>query len=193
MHSQPSQQTRSLYISSAQALQMLAEKTVPISKAANGEGHPVSDPDFSVSLTVDRTTLSPCFVTSPTPDFKASESHRIPFSYKNGPVPPNVVNDIVSSMNLPESAREDVVKLARHLWSIFLHQEAYLLQVRVRQSPTGRLEVLNARFGFDDAAFRSSGRQENVHQLRNKKEEVPEEVEAEKDGIVYVKYVFTLF
>jgi succinyl-CoA synthetase alpha subunit len=28
-----------------------------------------------------------------------------------------------------------------------------------------------------------------VHRLRNKEEEVPEEVEAEKDGIVYVKYV----
>lgn len=165
---------------------MLGEKTIPISKASQGEGLP----EFSVSLTVDRKTLSPCFITSPTPDFKASESHRISFPYKNGPVPPNVISDIVSSVNLPDSAREDVLKLARHLWGIFLHQEAYLLEVRVRRSQAGRLEVLDARFGFDDAAFRSSGRQESVHQLRNKNEEVPEEVEAEKDGIVYVKYVF---
>lgn len=165
---------------------MLAEKAVPISKASKGDAH---DTEFSISLTVDRKDLSPCFVTSPTPDFKASESHRIPFPYKDGPVPPNVVNEIVSSANLPESARGDVVKLARHLWSIFLHQEAYLLEARVRQSQTGGLEVLDARFGFDDAAFRSSGRQEDVHKLRNKKDEVPEEVEAEKDGIVYVKYV----
>lgn len=56
-------------------------------------------------------------------------------------------------------------------------------------SVDGKLEVYDARFGFDDAAYRSAGRQEEVHQLRDKEEEVPEEVVAEKDGIVYIKYV----
>lgn len=83
-----------------------------------------------------------------------------------------------------------MVQLTRHLWRIFRDREAYLLEVRVRQSEEGWLEVLNARFGFDDAAFRSAGRQESLHRLRRKEEEVSEEVEAEKDGIVYVKYVF---
>lgn len=41
---------------------------------------------------------------------------------------------------------------------------------------------------FDDAAYRSTKRQEDIHRLRQKDQEVPEEVEAEKDGIVYVKF-----
>lgn len=58
-------------------------------------------------------------------------------------------------------------------------------------SADGKLEVYDARFGFDDAAYRSAGRQEEVHKLRDMKEEVLEEVVAEKDGIVYVKYVLS--
>lgn len=54
------------------------------------------------------------------------------------------------------------------------------------------LQVSGAKFGFDDAAYRSSGRQQEVHSLRSDAEEVPEEVEAEKDGIVYVKCVLAL-
>ena len=33
------------------------------------------------------------------------------------------------------------------------------------------------------------GRQKDIQALRNIAEEVPEEVEAEKDGIVYIKFV----
>lgn len=62
-----------------------------------------------------------------------------------------------------------------------------MLETRVGVSPEGGLEVYDAGFGLDDAAFRSSGRQEDVQRLRNREEEVWEEVEAEKDGIVYVK------
>ncbi|RMJ21098.1 Succinyl-CoA [Aspergillus sp. HF37] len=73
------------------------------------------------------------------------------------------------------------------LWQTFTEKEAFSLETRVGSSSGGALEVRGARFGFDDAALKSSGRQESVHQLRDKESEVPEEVEAEKDGIVYVK------
>lgn len=98
----------------------------------------------------------------------------------------------MSSLKLPQSTHSDMTNLVNHLWQIFRGKEAYLLEVRLRRTEEGGLEVLDARFGFDDAAFRSSGRQEDVHKLRRKEEEVSEEVEAEKDGIVYVKYVFAI-
>ena len=42
-------------------------------------------------------------------------------------------------------------------------------------------------FRSDDSSFRSSKRQADIHNLRQKEREQPEEVEAEKDGIVYVR------
>lgn len=79
------------------------------------------------------------------------------------------------------------------LWEIYKEKEAFVLETQVGICTDGSFEVHGARFGFDDAAFRSSGRQEDIHRLRNTAEEVPEEVEAEKDGIVYIKYAGSLF
>lgn len=68
-----------------------------------------------------------------------------------------------------------------------------MLEMQVGTTADGSFEVHGARFGFDDAAFRSSGRQKDIQALRNIAEEVPEEVEAEKDGIVYIKFVGSYF
>ena len=80
--------------------------------------------------------------------------------------------------------------LVQEIVSLFMTKEAFLLETNVSLAPNGNLEVRGARFGFDDAAYRSSKRQEDIHKLRNKAEEVPAEVEAEKDGIVYIKCVY---
>lgn len=189
---QQQRQTRSLYISSAQALDMLTTVSIPVRQTPPGQDPLASKTDFSLSLTVDRNTLSPCFVTSPTPDFERSQSQRFPFPYGETPVFSSIVGNIVSSLKLPQSTHSDMTNLVNYLWQIFRGKEAYLLEVRLRRTEERGLEVLDARFGFDDAAFRSSGRQEDVHKLRRKEEEVSEEVEAEKDGIVYVKYVFAI-
>ena len=52
---------------------------------------------------------------------------------------------------------------------------------------SGSLEVSNLDFTFDDAAFRSSNRQSDLHALRDTSLEDPVEVSAESDGIVYIK------
>ena len=96
-------------------------------------------------------------------------------------------------LGLSETAHPQLVALTQGLWKIFREKEAFSLEVKVHPSADGKLEIYDARFGFDDAAYRSAGRQEEVHKLRNKEEEVPEEVVAEKDGIVYVKYVPPVF
>lgn len=74
--------------------------------------------------------------------------------------------------------------------NVFVTKEAFLLEVKAGIAPdTNDIHIIDARFGFDDAAHRSSGRQSDIHALRNKADEVPAEVEAEKDGIVYITYV----
>jgi succinyl-CoA synthetase alpha subunit len=92
-------------------------------------------------------------------------------------------------LGLPASSHPQLAGFVQALWEIYKEKEAFTLETQIAVSADGTLEVHGARFGFDDAAFRSSGRQEDVHKLRDTSEEVAEEVEAEKDGIVYVKYV----
>ncbi|KAL3458829.1 succinyl-CoA synthetase-like protein [Aspergillus heterothallicus] len=180
--SHPKTQARTLYIKQFQALDMLKEKGIRVNEGAK------SDSDFYLSLTMDRTALSPTLIVSTSSAFESSSTTRLPFAYTTDKF--DAGNPILAAaskhLRLSESAGENLVELVKSLWQIYREKEAFTLEVQVNNSP-GSFEVRGARFGFDDAAFRSSGRQEEVHQLRNVAEEVPEEVEAEKDGIVYVK------
>lgn len=175
------QQKRSLYVKQFQAFDILRQKNIPVGEEASGS-------DVSVSISVDRTALSPCLTASPSAQFDAAQTRKFPFSYtqdtfENSPL----VAEAASHLDLPESSHRKLAGLVQALWEIFKEKEAFVLETRVGSAADGSLVVHGARFGFDDAAFRSSGRQEEIHHLRNTAEEVPEEVEAEKDGIVYVK------
>lgn len=179
-------QRRNLYIKQHQAFDVLKDESVAVREAG------ASDGDFSLSISIDRSALSPCIIASPTIDAETSLplSRKFPFSYANPDFSKNgsLISSVTSHLKLPEEARSGLKELAEKLWHIFKEKEAFILETRTVLTPEGKLEVHGARFGFDDAAYRSSGRQEGIHKLRNKAEEVPEEVEAEKDGIVYVKY-----
>lgn len=126
---------------------------------------------------------------SPGTEFEPARSRRFPFGYNLASFEDNpVIPEVASHLGLPASAQGKLASLVQALWEIFKEKEAFVLETRIGLSTEGNLEVHGARFGFDDAAYRSSGRQEDIHRLRNKAEEVAEEIEAEKDGIVYVKY-----
>lgn len=178
-------QSRTLYIKQSQALDILKQKAIHVSESAELPS------DLHLSLTIDRTALTPRLIASPSADFEPGNSVHLPFAYtteKFGASDP-IIATLASQLRLPNAAHAKLAELVQALWEIFKQKEAFVLEVRASES----LEVRGARFGFDDAAFRSSGRQEDIHKLRNAKEEVPEEVEAEKDGIVYVKYVCPLY
>ncbi|OQD89480.1 hypothetical protein PENANT_c002G02043 [Penicillium antarcticum] len=174
-------QKRSLYIKQFQAFDLLKEKSVSVKEAASGS-------DISVSIAVDRTALSPCIIASPTAEFNLAKSRRFPFPYAQTKFDGSpIIADAASHLGLSVSGNEKLAGLVQSLWEIYKEKEAFVLETRVGRSSDGSLEVHGARFGFDDAAYRSSGRQADIHKLRNTSEEVPEEVEAEKDGIVYIK------
>jgi succinyl-CoA synthetase alpha subunit len=81
---------------------------------------------------------------------------------------------------------QSLLKLISGLFYIFIKKEAFLLETMFVER-LGDLKVVGAHFGFDDAAFRSTKRQSDVHALRAIGDEDPQELEAEKDGIVYIK------
>lgn len=180
-----SMQIRSLYLTQDRILDMLRKKIqLPI------ELSPPSPTDFILSITVDRTFLSPCMVAEPVG--QSIEARKFPFAYTTkhfSSEDPNV-SAVAEHLECP---RENLTKLAAlidALWNIFTEKEAVIVQVTAGFVANGDVEVRGTRAGFDDAAFRSSGRQEDVH--RPSKEEALksdpwEEVQAEEHGIVYIK------
>ena len=175
------QQKRSLYVKQFQAFDILKQKNIAVSEDD-------FDSDVSVSISVDRTALSPCITASSSAEFDAAQTRKFPFSYTHNTFDNSpLIAAVASHLGLPEASHGNLARLVQGLWEIFKEKEAFLLETRVGSAADGSLGVHGARFGFDDAAFRSSGRQEDIHRLRNTAEEGPEEIEAEKDGIVYVK------
>lgn len=162
---------------------MLKEKSINVH-----EGSSPSSSSIPLTVTVDRTARSPCIIV-PSPESQNSPL-KIPFDYNTtslGSSIDSLVTDVANRLGLHETEHAKLSELIESIWQIFKEKEAYLLETKIGSSSDGALEVQDAHWGFDDAAFKSCGRQEAVHQLRDKESELPEEVEAEQDGIVFIK------
>ncbi|PGH34754.1 succinyl-CoA synthetase alpha subunit [[Emmonsia] crescens] len=177
-------QRRNLYLKQSQSFDLLKKKGVAI-------GEPNEFSDFFFGISIDRKSRSPCIIASPTtnPATQVSRSKKFPFTYGSMQFTADEANirAVANHLSLRESALEPLSKLAQNLLDIFMKKEAFVLETKVSVSSNGGFQVNGARFGFDDAAYKSSKRQEDIHGLRNKTEEVPEEIEAENEGIVYIK------
>lgn len=179
-------QRRFLHVKQHQAFDMLKEAKIQ-THAKNA-----SPEDFHLSITVDRRSLSPCVIVSSGSDFPEL-SLRLPFNYVKPEFSTNtsnaILSEIASFLGLETEYQQALGTYLQGLYKIFRDNEAFLLETRASISAEKRIVVHEAKFGFDDAAYKSSGRHEKLHQLRDVAAEVPEEVRAEKSGIVYVKYV----
>jgi succinyl-CoA synthetase alpha subunit len=174
-------QKRSLYIGEDLALNLLRERGINASEYS-GKGK-----QRLLAVAVDRSSLSPCIIASPAMNSKnfQDEAKSFPFDYRAS-FDSNLVSAVAEHLQLSGSTRESLPKLIQGLVDIFMKKEAFLLETKFVER-LGELKVTGARFGFDDAALRSGNRQADIHALRRVEDEVPEEVEAEKDGIVYIK------
>ncbi|KAI6713051.1 succinyl-CoA synthetase subunit alpha [Diplocarpon mali] len=175
------QQKRFLYIRENLALDLLRERGINASEySGKGTRH-------LLAVGVDRTSLSPCIIACPStdPSNPYSEAHKFPFEYRTG-VSSSQLDAIVSHVQLGSSSKASLPKLVNELVKLFTEKEAILLQTMFVER-LGDLEVVNAHFDFDDAAFRSAKRQGDIHALRRLEGEDFSSVEAEKDGIVYIQ------
>lgn len=174
-------QKRTLYIKEDLALNLLRERGFNAAEYS-GKGR-----KRLLAIAVDRKHLSPCIIASPAsnPEQPHAEARRFPFDYRTG-VESNIVQAISEHLQLGHSTKESLPRLINGLVDLYIKKEAFLLQTMFVER-LGDLKVVAARFGFDDAAFRSTQRQADIHALRRIEDEDPQEVEAEKDGIVYIK------
>lgn len=173
-------QKRSLYIREGFAFDLLRERGITAAEYS-GKGK-----KRLLSVGVDRNSLSPCVLASPAnTDSPRTEIKKFPFDYRKR-VDKSTIDAISKHLELGDSSRQTMPKLVAGLVDLYMKKEAFLLETTFVER-LGDLKVVQARFGFDDAAFRSSGRQEDIHALRRVEDEIPEEVEAEQDGIVFIK------
>jgi len=178
----PLTQKRSLIIKPEQAFAMLKERGIKVSDA-NGQGK-------MLAVSVDRSRRMPCVVASPTSDPVQvfQRSRRYPFEYgSNDATSEAMISQVAERLQIPDSAKPELRKLIEQLVDIYMKKEAAVLRTNIAVSDAGDVSVTDAQFRFDDAAFRSSKRQQDVHALRDFTTEIPEELAAEEEGMVYVK------
>ena len=174
-------QKRNLYIRENLAFDLLRERGINASEYS-GKGR-----KRMLAVAVDRASLSPCIIASPAsnPENVHAEAKKFSFDYNNG-LDTNQVPDIAEHLQLGQSSKESLPKLINGLVDLYMNKEAFLLETMFVER-LGELKVVGARIGFDDAAFRSTKRQSDIHALRRTEDEDAQELEAEKDGIVYIK------
>ena len=192
------QQKRDLYIKQSQAFDMLEARGIPTTNAPlDDDAHPIpddtpaSDKEYLLSVSIDRTSRSPCIIASPSTDpsdmFDLAE--KFPFAYGSSDATSSAMLEKVSQhLQIPPSSQKPLLALITNLVDIFMLKEAMGLETKFGiRDDDGSIQVQAARFGFDDAAFRSNGRQGDVHALRDKDSEPREELAAEKEGMIYVR------
>ncbi|KAE9376808.1 putative succinyl-CoA synthetase beta chain [Stipitochalara longipes BDJ] len=174
-------QKRNLYIREDLALNLLRERGINASEYS-GKGR-----KRMLAIAVDRANLSPCIIASPVTSMgdPYGEAKKFPFDYTRG-FDVHQVPAIAEHLQVGDSSKESLPKLINGLVDLYMKKEAFLLETMFVER-LGELKVVGARFGFDDAAFRSTNRQSDIHALRRTEDENPQELEAEKDGIVYIK------
>ncbi len=162
---------------------MLAAMGVPLAESEDPRSR-----DYFLTVTVDRTIFSPCIITSFSIGGESSQHHAKTYPLGLGKhIDGAMFSLIATDLNCQRESFDSLTKILTAMIEIFFSKEGFSLTTRLSRNAEGNLAVARSSFTFDDAAFRSGNRQGDIQEMRDVKDEVLEEVEAEKDGIVYIK------
>ncbi|OTB03054.1 hypothetical protein M426DRAFT_186752 [Hypoxylon sp. CI-4A] len=172
-------QKRNIFLTQDTAFNLLRQRGIPIAS------NPSVSSQKLLAVTVNRSTRSPCIIASP--GSTASEAKKFDFVYGAPDLP---IAAIAQHLQLSpiSTTTSSLGTLLTNLTALFTEKEAFLLETQIAENPaTSTIELATAHLGFDDAAFRSGGRQADIQALRDVSVEDPAELSVERDGIVYVK------
>lgn len=140
-----------------------------------------------LAIGIDRSSRSPCIIASPT--LSPDTAKRFSFTY---PVEETLAVDRIAShlhLTRSDSTTTSLRAAIRALTAIFTDREAFFLSTHIVER-LGAVKIVGADFGLDDAAYRSLGRQADLHRAAAAANLTPDtaaEAEAERHGIVYVR------
>ncbi|KAK3618655.1 hypothetical protein LTR22_026288 [Elasticomyces elasticus] len=193
IHHQPlpqtTQQKRALLLSPSQSsspLQPYLSQVPGVTLTSD----PAPPDSYHLGVTVSRSARSPALITSPSTT-SSERLRNFPYDWREGPSP-SMIEQAIQHMQLdaaPPAARAQAAGLLKALSTMYREKEAVTLSGSVSINDSGNLVLHQPSLvlQFDDAAYRSCKRQEDIHSLRQKDQEVPEELEAEEHGIVFIK------
>lgn len=174
-------QTRTIYLPESTAFDLLREQGI------NASPYSGTGTRRLLAIGIDRSARSPCIIASPTLD--SSTAKRFPFTY---PVEDTLAIDRIAShlqLTRSDTTTSSLRSVVRALAAIFRDREAFFLSTHVVER-LGAVKVVGADFGLDDAAYRSLGRQADLHQAAAAANLTPDaeaEAEAAGQGIVYIR------
>ncbi|KAM4065849.1 ATP-grasp domain-containing protein [Hirsutella rhossiliensis] len=151
-----------------------------------------SEWNWYLAMMIDRENYSPAIVISKKGgrdiDAIARLSPESIFTFNFG-LSKGITSDLVSeiSARLGTSPREtkNLEHVLQQIFDIFSKRDATMLEINpLACSADGTLTSIGSRFVFDNAAAK---RQADLFALRDASQDVAEELEAEKHGLVYVK------
>ncbi|KAI0880355.1 succinyl-CoA synthetase-like protein [Annulohypoxylon maeteangense] len=181
LYQRPPYQRRSIYIPQETCLAKLREHNVPVSEGL--------DPDSQkmIALTINRSAKNLRILASPTRDI--SEAREFDFPYAKSTPDDVKLEAIIKHIQLDPKSKGALESLINELLALFIDQEYYLAQIWIVETPDAstKIQVAGANFGFEIASSKGCGRHTNPGELRNASTEDPDELAAEKDGIVYIK------
>ncbi|KZL68465.1 succinyl- synthetase beta [Colletotrichum incanum] len=151
-----------------------------------------SEAEWYLAITFDRENYCPTIIASKrgganietTIKQHPEDFHTFNFGFTKG-ITSEVVEKVSKCLDASPKEAENLQSILTRLYKIFTTKDAILLEIRsLARSSDGTLTCLDAKFTVDDAA---SKRQEDIFSVRDTMHEIPEEIEAEKYGLVYVK------
>ena len=177
-------QRRMIYIPESQSNRMLKEMGVTLTESEDPRSR-----DYFLTVTVDRSKYTPCIITSPSIGGKSYQNHAKTYPLGlDKQINRSTFSSIATDLDCEQESFASLEKILSSMVEIFFNKEASSLTTRLScNNNKGELSVAGSMFLFDDAAFRSGKRHGDIQAMRDTKDEVPEEVEAEKDGIVYIR------
>lgn len=145
-----------------------------------------------LAITIDREAYTPVIILSKqggsdmeaVPKQSTGQLHRFHFGISEG-ITLDTMSQISSVMGISSGEKGGLETVLNGLYKVFVEKDATLLEINsLARSADGSFTCADSTLTFDDAAAK---RQQEVFALRDVHREVPEEVEAEKHGLVYVK------
>ncbi|KAL6718149.1 hypothetical protein ACLMJK_004236 [Lecanora helva] len=176
-------QRRSIHIPEAQSNGVLNARGIKIAEDENPRSR-----DYFLEITIDRNSRSPCVVTSYSIGGESPSNHAKshPFGIDKR-IDAATYSSIATELNCSKESFATLTQILSTLIDVFFSKEAFSLTTRISRNAEGHLSIARSHFIFDDAAIKSGGRQTDIEKMRDVRGEIPQEVEAEKDGIVYIK------
>ncbi|PKS12591.1 hypothetical protein jhhlp_000799 [Lomentospora prolificans] len=150
------------------------------------------DDEWYLAMTIDRENYAPVIILSKNGgvdvETTAKETpgnlHSFHFKLSEG-IAPELMKNIAASLGISQVETSNLKNILDRLYKIFAEKDATLLEINpLVLSANGSFTAVDAEFSFDNAAEK---RQKDLFALRDFAQEVPEEVEAEQYGLVYVR------